>query len=60
MQAVLDGAGNRNFSNFGIPAAATRFNTGIAFTNSVYDARFYVRHISSLTDDENQGQRIGV
>ncbi|WP_262693608.1 TonB-dependent receptor domain-containing protein [Kordiimonas aquimaris] len=55
----IEGAGSRNFSNFGSPTAETRFNTGIAFTNSVHDARFYVRHISSLTDDENQGQRIG-
>ncbi|MCK0069962.1 TonB-dependent receptor domain-containing protein [Kordiimonas laminariae] len=48
----IDGVGNRNFSNFGSPTPKTRFNTGIAFTNDTHDARFYVRHISGLDDDQ--------
>lgn len=55
----VDGAGNRNFANFGSPTPKTRFNTGMAFMNDVHDARFYVRHISSFDDDQNPGERVG-
>lgn len=55
----VEGAGNRNFSNFGSPTPKTRYNTGLAFMNDVHDARFYVRHISSFNDDQNPGQTVG-
>lgn len=55
----VDGAGNRNFTNFGSPTPKTRFNTGMAFANDVHDARFYVRHISAFNDDQNPGERVG-
>lgn len=48
----VDGAGNRNFSNFGSPTPAWRFNAGLAFGNETHDARFYVRHISGMDDDQ--------
>lgn len=48
----VDGAGSRNFTNFGSPTPKTRFNTGIAFGNDVHDARFYVRHIGGFDDDQ--------
>lgn len=49
---VIEGAGNRNFSNFGAPTPKWRFNAGMAFNNETHDARFYVRHISGLDDDQ--------
>lgn len=56
---AVEGAGNRNFANFGSPTPETRFNTGMAFMNDVHDARFYVRHISSFNDDQNPGETVG-
>ncbi len=49
---VIDGAGGRNFSNFGSPTPKWRLNGGMSFTNDMHDARFYVRHISGLDDDQ--------
>ncbi len=48
----IEGAGNRNFSNFGSPTPKTRFNTGIRFSNETHAAAFFVRHISGLNDDQ--------
>ncbi len=48
----VEGAGNRNFANFGSPTPKWRFNTGMAFTNDTHDARFYVRHIGGMDDDQ--------
>ncbi len=55
----VDGAGNRNFSNFGSPTPKWRFNTGMSFTTDRHDVRFYVRHISGMDDDQNAGSRVG-
>lgn len=55
----VDGAGNRNFSNFGSPTPKWRFNTGMSFTTDRHDVRFYVRHISGMDDDQNEGSRVG-
>ncbi len=49
---AIEGAGNRNFSNFGGPTPEWRWNAGIAFGNDTHDARFYVRHIGGLNDDQ--------
>ncbi|WP_417449505.1 TonB-dependent receptor plug domain-containing protein [Kordiimonas sp.] len=55
----IDGAGNRNFANFGSPTPKWRINTGLAWANENHDARFYVRHISGMDDDQNPGNRVG-
>ncbi len=49
---TIDGAGRRNFANFGAPTPKWRFNTGMAFSNETHDARFYVRHIGGMDDDQ--------
>lgn len=48
----LEGAGSRNFSNFGSPTPEWRWNAGIAWGNNTHDARFYVRHIGGMDDDQ--------
>ena len=55
----IDGVGNRNFANFGSPTPAWRINTGVAWGNETHDARFYVRHISGMTDDQTAGNVVG-
>jgi len=50
--ATVDGLASRNFTNFGSPTPKLRWNAGIAFTNETHDARFYVRHISGMDDDQ--------
>jgi iron complex outermembrane receptor protein len=58
---AIDGAGNRNFANFGSPTPKWRFNTGLAWANDMHDLRFYVRHVSSMSDDQpsNIGSEVG-
>lgn len=56
---AVEGAGNRNFTNFGSPTPAWRFNGGLAFANDTHDARVYVRYIDGMNDDQNAGSRIG-
>ncbi|NVJ99887.1 MAG: TonB-dependent receptor [Alphaproteobacteria bacterium] len=56
---VVDGAGNRNFANFGSPTPKWRFNTGMSWANDRHDVRFYVRHVSGMNDDQNAGSTIG-
>lgn len=49
---TIDGAGRRNFSNFGSPTPEWRWNAGMAFSNETHDARFYIRHIGGMDDDQ--------
>ncbi len=56
---AIDGAGNRNFANFGSPTPSWRFNTGVSWTTEDHDLRFYVRHIGGMDDDQNVGSRVG-
>ncbi len=56
---TVDGAGNRNFANFGSPTPSWRFNTGVSWTTEDHDLRFYVRHIGGMDDDQNAGSRVG-
>jgi len=56
---AVDGAGNRNFANFGSPTPSWRFNTGVSWTTEDHDLRFYVRHIGGMDDDQNAGSRVG-
>jgi len=54
----VDGAGNRNFTNFGSPTPETRFTAGINFARERLSARLAYRSISSFDDDQNNGQNI--
>lgn len=56
---TVEGAGNRNFANFGSPTPSWRLNTGMSWTTDAHDLRFYVRHISSMDDDQNVGSEVG-
>ncbi|MBL4838308.1 MAG: TonB-dependent receptor [Kordiimonadaceae bacterium] len=48
----IEGVGARNFANFGSPTPAWRINAGLSYVSDAHSARFYVRHISSLDDDQ--------
>lgn len=53
---MIDGAGNRNFTNFGSATPETRANAGFNYKGSNFDARLAYRHISSFNDDQNDRQ----
>ncbi len=52
---VIDGAGNRNFTNFGESTPELRFNAGLAWKNGAHSANLFVRHIGSYFDDQPAG-----
>jgi len=52
---VVDGAGNRNFRNFGTSTPELRFNAGVAWIMGAHSVNGYVRYIDSYTDDQNAG-----
>ena len=52
---VVDGAGNRNFRNFGTSTPELRFNAGVAWVMGAHSVNSYVRYIDSYTDDQNAG-----
>jgi len=57
----VDGLGARNFGQLGTgsrPTPEFRFNTGISFANALHEARFFVRYIDGMDDNENPGARI--
>ena len=49
----IDGAGLRNFNNFGNPTPELRFNTGIGWVNGAHSANLFGRYISGYDDDQN-------
>ncbi len=49
----VEGAGNRNFTNFGSPTPETRFTAGINYTGEKLSARLAYRGIDSFNDDQN-------
>lgn len=49
---TIDGAGRRNFTNFGTSAPELRMNFGLAWVLDRYSANVFVRRIGSYTDDE--------
>jgi len=49
----VEGAGQRNFTNFGSPTPQLRFNTGISWNNGAHSANVFLRHIGSYQDDQN-------
>jgi iron complex outermembrane receptor protein len=50
---LVEGAGNRNFTNFGSPAPETRYTAGIKYAGSRFTGRLAYRYIDSYTDDQN-------
>ena len=55
---VVEGAGLRNFTNFGSPTPELRFNAGLGWRNGAHSANLFVRHIGSYLDDQNGLTRI--
>ncbi len=49
----VDGAGLRNFQNFGNPTPELRANAGIAWVNGAHSANIFARYISGYDDDQN-------
>lgn len=56
----IDGAGNRNFRNFGSPTPTLRFNAGISYASNDgrQSANVFGRYVSGLSDDQNGGDQI--
>ena len=55
---LIEGAGLRNFNNFGSPTPQLRFNAGLGWRNGAHSANVFVRHIGSYLDDQNNLQDI--
>jgi iron complex outermembrane receptor protein len=49
----IEGAGNRNFTNFASPSPETRYTAGIKYAGSRFTGRLAYRYIDSYTDDQN-------
>jgi len=54
----IDGAGNRNFTNFGTSVPELRFNAGIGWQHGPHGLNVFARHISGYDDDQNPGEDI--
>lgn len=54
----IDGAGNRNFTNFGTSVPELRFNAGIGWQHGPHSLNGFARHISGYDDDQNPGEEI--
>lgn len=50
---AVEGAGNRNFTNFGSPTPETRYTAGLTWASDGLNARLAYRYIDSFTDDQN-------
>ncbi|MEO0419931.1 MAG: TonB-dependent receptor [Pseudomonadota bacterium] len=55
---VIEGAGNRNFTNFGSPTPELRFNAGLQLETGAHGFNVFGRYIDSYTDDQNGGADI--
>jgi iron complex outermembrane recepter protein len=55
---VINGAGNRNFTNFGSPTPELRFNTGLQVEVGAHAFNIFGRFIDSYSDDQNGGATI--
>ncbi len=49
----VDGAGLRNFNNFGTSTPELRFNAGFGWLNGAHAANLFVRYIDGYDDDQN-------
>ncbi len=50
---LVEGAGNRNFTNFGSPTPETRYTAGINYIGENLTARLAYRFVDSFNDDQN-------
>jgi len=55
---VIDGAGNRNFTNFGSPAPEMRLNGGLQLEAGAHSFNVFGRYIDSYLDDQNGNAQI--
>ncbi len=55
---VIEGAGNRNFTNFGSPTPELRFNAGLQIETGPHSLNIFGRYIDSYLDDQNGGAQI--
>ncbi len=55
---LVDGAGSRNFNNFGTSVPELRYNAGIGWQSGAHALNVFARHISSFDDDQNAGQEV--
>lgn len=49
----IDGAGRRNFTNFGNSTPELRLNAGVGWQNGAHSANAFVRYIDGYDDDQN-------
>ncbi|MCI5045795.1 MAG: TonB-dependent receptor [Aquisalinus sp.] len=49
----VDGAGSRNFTNFGTSTPELRFNAGLGWQNGAHSANIFARYIDEYSDDQN-------
>ena len=49
----IDGAGRRNFTNFGNSTPELRLNAGVGWLNGAHAANLFVRYIDGYDDDQN-------
>ncbi|MCQ8186473.1 TonB-dependent receptor domain-containing protein [Parvularcula maris] len=54
----VDGAGNRNFRNFGSPTPQLRFNLGLEWNTGLHSANVFYRYIDGYDDDQNPGRTV--
>jgi len=55
----VEGAGSRNFTNFGSPTPESRYTAGVNYAGENITARLAYRFVDSFDDDQNDNQRIG-
>ena len=55
---LVEGAGNRNFTNFGSPTPEVRYTAGINYSGSTVSARLAYRFIDSFIDDQTEGNTV--
>ena len=51
----VDGAGNRNFTNFGSPTPEIRFNASLQYSDDLQSINIFGRYIDGLNDDQVLG-----
>lgn len=54
----VEGAGQRNFNNFGTSVPKLRLNTGFGWQKGVHGLNVFARHIGGYDDDQNAGREV--
>ncbi|MEO1028582.1 MAG: TonB-dependent receptor [Pseudomonadota bacterium] len=58
LAGAVEGAGNRNFTNFGSPTPEWRFNAGLELAKGPHTFNAFGRFIGGYDDDQNGGAEI--